>query len=194
MGKNIVRLTESQLRKIVKEATIKILSEGKVVNNKPYFDICRINGKPTGKKAKPGQELSMSNTYDWDLGGNARSHGIEKQYFSPEQKAYINAHTGDDGEFYGDFEEFDVLPDSDYTKLWKAIKKHNDRVKNYKNNGHRYPANDDRYVTLWGTKESDEELANDRAEERESKLRELRRKNGQWYGFSPWHKKLTDVK
>ena len=86
---------------------MRILSEGKVVNNKPYFDICRINGKPTGKKAKPGQELSMSNTYDWDLGGNARSHGIEKQYFSPEQKAYINAHTGDDGEFHGDIEEFD---------------------------------------------------------------------------------------
>ena len=128
MRKNIVRLTESQLRKIVKEATMRILSEGKVVNNKPYFDICRINGKPTGKKAKPGQELSMSSTYDWDLGGNARSHGIEKQYFSPEQKAYINAHTGDDGEFYGDFEEFDVLPDSDYTKLWKAIKSRKPRL------------------------------------------------------------------
>lgn len=56
------------------------------------------------------------------------------------------------------------------------------------------PANDDRFVTLWGTKESDEELANDRAEERERKLKELRRKNGQWYGFSPWHKKLTDAK
>ena len=37
MNKKRIRLTESDLHRIVKESVEKVLKEGKVVNNKPYF-------------------------------------------------------------------------------------------------------------------------------------------------------------
>ena len=48
MGKQIIRLTESDLHQMVKESVNKILKEmdeGKFANNKPYFNNTSITGK-----------------------------------------------------------------------------------------------------------------------------------------------------
>lgn len=37
MAKNIIRLTESELKKIISESVENILKEGKYIDNKPYF-------------------------------------------------------------------------------------------------------------------------------------------------------------
>ena len=50
MSKRTVRLTESDLKNIIKESVERILNEGKTVNNKLIFD--KYNGK---EKAKPGE-------------------------------------------------------------------------------------------------------------------------------------------
>lgn len=196
MRKNIVRLTESQLRDIVKEATIKILSEGKVVNNKPYFDRYYSDGSPMGKKAKPGQELYMRvlpdlddddwddpNIYkyddmfdpcDWDLKGNMKSRGIEYNPFTPEQIEYMMARMKDGHVVDPDTDEYyKTLPETEYSKLWNAMKKHNDRIENYKSNDS-YPESHERSYTLWGSRESDEELAKDRAWWRNYRLKQRR--------------------
>ena len=161
----------------MKEATMKVLSEGKVVNNKPYFDSYYSGGEPTGKKVRPGRYLSVDGYNDWDLRGNAKSRGIEQKFVSPEQDEYRKTHKGDDF----DFDELDALPKTDYVNLRDAMRKHNDRIKNYKLNGHRYSSENDRYATLWGSKEAEDELAKDRAKERQRKLGRLPRDN--WHRY-----------
>lgn len=55
-NKNIVRLTESDLKKVIIESIKKVLSEGKYTNNKPYFLNQDYNGNMyevlPGQKAK----------------------------------------------------------------------------------------------------------------------------------------------
>lgn len=137
--KKRIRLTESQLNRVIEETVYQILSEGKVVNNKPYFSEFYSSREPTKRKIKSGRKIDCYGYSDWDLEGNAKERGIEK--YSPE-----------------------------YYELAKAMQKHNDRIENYKLNGHRYSDSNDKYATLWGSKECEDELLKDRKQARLRKL------------------------
>lgn len=53
--KQMIRLTESDLKQIVKESVQKILNEvdeGKIVNNKPHFKASRCYGRGNNSFAK----------------------------------------------------------------------------------------------------------------------------------------------
>lgn len=77
--KKIVRLTENDLHRIIKESVKKILKEGSVVNHNPMFYYNRDNsgargvpngvGDSTWYPAKPGQRADASN-FDFDGNGN----------------------------------------------------------------------------------------------------------------------------
>lgn len=131
-----IRITEGELRGIINKTIRRIVNEGKVVNNKPYFSEYYSGRTPKGTKIKAGRKAYIDGYSDWDLEGNAKEMGVSK--YNPD--------------------------------LYRAMKKHNDRVSNYKLNGHRYGEANDRYATLWGSKEAEDELLKDRKEERERKL------------------------
>ena len=79
MSKRTVRLTESDLKNIIKESVERILNEGKTVNNKLIFDK-KFNGK---EKAKPGERtdshpLFPNDDYLQNLGYNDHDDFLEK--------------------------------------------------------------------------------------------------------------------
>ena len=58
--KQVIRINENQIRKIVTESVKRVLKEGKLVNNKPFFK----NDNIGGKDILPGDEIWNQN-YDY---------------------------------------------------------------------------------------------------------------------------------
>lgn len=119
MSKRRIKLTESDLHNIIKESVKKILSEGKTVNNKPFFS-------RGGRNMRPGKSLSGSY-----LEGNEflRQKGYKDFY-----DAYAAVRRGE-----LDKNTFDKWYDEHMT----AVNKHNDRLEYNWGEG-----NDDDYDTL----------------------------------------------
>ena len=92
-SKNVVRLTESKLREMIKESVRQILREGKKVNNKPYKEYrkeyninpnCREYNDIRQKQRLRSQNDSEMNSLGYDKNGNYDSNYSptrEKLYF-----------------------------------------------------------------------------------------------------------------
>ena len=103
MGKNIVRLTESQLRGIVKESVKQVISE--------------LNWKTYANAAKKAREQGRDSRWDFD---RATEKALDKQYGGRHL-------VGTDNETYQDFHTYDDNPFStDYDRAWRPLKGHED--------------------------------------------------------------------
>ncbi len=91
MGKKVIRLTESDLHRIVKESVKRVLKEGKKVNNIPWLG---------SQKYEDGYQAYLKNYKDWqDFHKNVLNNPTNKDYIlnrsdeiinSPEQKISDN--------------------------------------------------------------------------------------------------------
>lgn len=170
--KQTIRLNEAQLKQIVTEAVKKILREGKVVNNKPYFDKFYSNGTPQGKKVLPGEELynglkldGTTSASDWDLRGNYTDdmHNSDIEHMRTAlTKAQDKLSKGE----ALSLDDVDFLPNR--TKLQNAMQKHNQRHANS------YPAYE---KNVWGSKEQQDKMFTDKKKDRE-KFAEMLHING----------------
>lgn len=114
-----ISLTEAKLKQIVAESVKKVLSEGKTVNNKPFFH-------RGGRNMRPGKSLSGSY-----LEGNEFLR----------QKGYKDFYDADAAVRRGELDKNTF--DKWYDEHMKAVNKHNDRLEYNWDEG-----NDDDYDTL----------------------------------------------
>lgn len=158
------RLTESRLRGLIRESIKQVLREGKVENNKPFFDKYYSNVQPKGRKVKPGEHIyngldknGASDFGNWDLRGNytPEMKKADDEIFNQIIAAFKS---GDEEEGYRLFKQAgNQSYRPNYDKLQQAMQKHNERAANsYMYNGN-HSEDSDRLHTLWGSPEQQDE-------------------------------------
>lgn len=108
--KQLIRLTEGDLHRIIKESVKQILKEGKVVNHKPLFY------DKFGNPIQPGQYSGEIDRYPSD---EFKNRYWQIRGFKNRKDAYNQLSKDDDG--------FDKYFDIQHHEIPDAIKKHDER-------------------------------------------------------------------
>ena len=107
--KQVIRLTEGDLHRIIKESVNKILQEGKVVNHKPLF-------YDKNRPIQPGDYSMESDRYPSE---ELQNRYWQNRGFKNREDAYNQLSKDDDG--------FDEYFDIKHHEIPNAIKKHDER-------------------------------------------------------------------
>jgi hypothetical protein len=130
MKTNRFRITESELKEIISESSKKVLSEGKTVNNKPYFPYEHGN-----RFVKPGEVIRFDK--NWQIPQNALDRFWRTKGFEDNRDAWYTACDSTDERLTTE-QYLEII-----TQLKKDMHKHNQRaIDNYRidfETGETYP-------------------------------------------------------
>ena len=154
--KQVIRLTESDLHRIIKESVNKILSEGKTVNNKPFF---------RGHKdlVKPGRYVD-DRPYDFRIDNFDKGSDMRDRYW--QFKGYedtmdaLNSKIKEATAMYGDtykwYEIHEIVAYEIEAEFLDALRKHNERTEKYNPPKNSNPFKDDAvFIPKFGEKKSE---------------------------------------
>jgi hypothetical protein len=142
--KQSIKLNESQLRQIIKESIVNIVNEGKIVNNRPFFNRSDFDSKPY-LEYRPGYVLDKDSMIPLDKLDKDKLSSITSKYKGTDMEYKPETWDIDDRNRWNDFW------DDHETRARNATDIHNKRTENYYN-----PLGSDRKKFVYGSKKAKE--------------------------------------